>query len=313
MHSNLKYIILAISSIALLGTAYLLFNSGESVDAKELENIFIIYNGNGAYLMNGTGEKTPIVLNSEQDYYYMAFPRKWPTNYFLLKAEKSDFTPYDGTYYFYDAIANEKTKVSDFMNKRLPEAKVSPDGNLIASKSGGLIVVTEINSEKDILKINYTNDLTGIDDKDFAVVDKIAWVDNNHLAVYTEGSMKGIIGDLSAIQSINLSNKTISITCVGRIAFFYGGIIDDDFSKGAKPDCMNSPEAKALFGSEEWPVERLIPSTDTSGRYYFYERWNEATALKLTKTWIEGYDLKLHQTFHVYTIQSYWGDLTKGY
>ncbi|TSD00339.1 MAG: hypothetical protein Greene101449_209 [Candidatus Peregrinibacteria bacterium Greene1014_49] len=84
----------------------------------------------------------------------------------------------------------------------------------------------------------------------------------------------------------------------------FGSAFDNGLRKAGDttPLCNGRKEIEALFGKPERQVLTLLPSTDTSGRYYFYERVNDNDIFGTTR-WIEGYDTKRHRWFLVKILQ----------
>jgi|GEM_PF-3274471 len=122
----------------------------------------------------------------------------------------------------------------------------------------------------------------------------IAWINNDTLILLVNDNPDK---DVESLYSLTADGKVLQKLCSGPIDLaFQHGVAAEGTVKPVP--CLDTPGFEALFGSKEWPTDRLIPSTDTSGRYYFYQRTQENLILG-TKYWIEGYDRLKHKTFTV--------------
>lgn len=186
----------------------------------------------------------------------------------------------------------KNTENCDYIRKFV---RVSPNGSRWASFSKeGELVVTENNiilfrSSK--LKQTFWHN-----------VNPIAWSTDNQLLVAVDEKEN----DTEVhILSINIDNGSVTELCVEKNLYLY---FQDGISSNRSKQilCNGNPQVEKLFGSLEWPVSWILPSTYSGGRYYFY-LWSHGNVFFGSHQSIEGYDIKRHRAFTVKTLQ-YFGD-----
>ncbi len=194
---------------------------------------------------------------------------------------------------------NSKKKYQREMAFDISFARFSPEQKylLVGTNNGWNLHVYE--NEKEILTLKTISGLN-------IAIDRTAWISNDKIMI--QGSFTNTPSHRGFIATIEVNSGATKIICEGDLLTpFYRGLYKPEWVRDGQT-CFEHPEVSALFGDAKWPVEKLLESTDSSGRYYFYRRWNTVGEgyFPITKKWIEGYDRTSGRTFHVYTLQSYW-------
>ena len=168
--------------------------------------------------------------------------------------------------------------------------RVSPSGSRWASfDKEGKLVVTE--SGTTLLRLSKFKQTFWYN------VNPIEWISDHQLlmAVDEENQTK------VRILSINIEDGSVTELCNEEKLdlYFQDGIISDLKNKAL---CNGDSRVEKLFGSLEWPVSWLLPTTYIGDRYYFY-LWSHGNDFFGSHQIIEGYDRKRHRAFTVKTLQ----------
>jgi len=208
-----------------------------------------------------------------------------------------------------------------YIDDRIGYFNWSPDGTKLAFFDGKDFVIHDLETSTDIARIPTTQSAR--------LLDRMTWISNNTIALLSRGTGSSKKVDLGLIDKstfeknqdavflITLNEKTTQLkimdqklVCEGFIQpIFHAGIFYYD-GKEIKEDipCIDTPELQSMFGSKEWPITWMYQSSNTSGRFYFYRRYNEIFE-GIAKTWIEGYDKVTGDTFFVYKLNGYLDEL----
>ncbi|MBU2213123.1 hypothetical protein KJ996_00605 [Patescibacteria group bacterium] len=184
--------------------------------------------------------------------------------------------------------------ITDTNNRSTFNCRWSKDGDKVACLQHEKdTVVYDAKSGNEILR--YTNK------NKYGNFERMEWLSNDELVLFEDAAGKY----KTNILSLDINTEEITEVCNTNIKFYNGtlwpGVKTEDIS------CSNLPEFAALFGSQEWPVEKILRSSGPAeDRFYFYSRWKGSNnLLYIGKSWIEGYDRKTGDTFYVKTIKSH--------
>ena len=204
------------------------------------------------------------------------------------------------------------------LDNNFEEFRWSPDGTKLAFNHGKDFVVLNIASGKDIVRIPTI--------KAARMLDRIAWLSNNEIALLSGGTGTKKAIDLLLIDGSHIeadqdevlyiklpkredSNIEQKLVCEGFInTVFHAGIFHYKDTTQEELSCIDTRELSVLVGSREWPVTWIYQSNNTDDRFYFYLRYKEIFE-GLSKDWIEGYDRETGKTFFVYKLGGYFDEL----
>jgi|GEM_PF-2001869 hypothetical protein len=259
-----------------------------AINSELLSEISIAYDFKGdLFVINGKGND--IYSREEMENYYFSSQINESGKVLVQRRNFSDKRDKMSNVLIIDP-KTEKEVVA-LTSDNIASPIMSDDLNIIAYIQNEDLVIFDIEKNIEKVRIKTINPRMYLTDEN-----KILWNRENELVIFNWSP--------NEIYKLNISNAKWNKICEGKItaAFLWGTKRKTE----DEVDCLEHPEARMFFGDPENPARFILSSINTKDRFYFYRRLNET--FPATKIWIEGYDRETRKTFHVKTIQSYFGD-----
>lgn len=253
---------------------------GYAPDEREKKSIFFI---------NGLGKSfTKIYAIEEGEIYVLSFASNG-----RIAAMKEQYSK-ERHEFKYNLVILEK-KQHGYQSRVTPievraPAAWSDDGKMLAvyREDGKRDLLSVYNVEDNLRELNTIN----ISDRPRG----IRWMKESNTLVAWFG------WDKDKLIKMNVKDGKIHTMCEGGFHEYF--LYKDNPNRQPKqPECIDTEEGRAMFGSPDNPVDWLI-AWSPSGRFYFSH--HSPDCMFICKEWIEAHDTLTNRSWKVHTIYGFW-------